>query len=73
MPIEDALGFYPAVYVSEKQAVRFSNGGELELIRLKGRFDDGIYRIFSPEDKFLGLAEASNENNVMKPIKVIGS
>ena len=73
VPIEDALGFYPAVYVSEKQAVRFSNGGELELIRLKGRFDDGIYRIFSPEDKFLGLAEASNENNVMKPIKVIGS
>lgn len=71
IPIEDALGFYPAVYVSEKQAVRFSNGGELELIRLKGKFEDGIYRIFSPDDVFLGLAEASNENNVMKPIKVI--
>lgn len=73
IPIEDALGFYPAVYVSEKQAVRFSNGGELELIRLKGKFEDGIYRIFSPDDIFLGLAEASNENNVMKPIKVIGN
>ncbi len=72
IPIEDALGFYPAVYVSEKQAVRFSNGGELELIRLKGRYEDGIYRIFSPDDKFLGLAEASNDKNEMKPIKVIG-
>lgn len=73
IPIEDALGFYPAVYVSEKQAVRFSNGGELELIRLKGRYEDGLYRIFSPDDRFLGLAEANNENNIMKPIKVIGN
>lgn len=72
VPIEDALGFYPAVYVSEKQAVRFSNGGELELIRLKGKYEDGIYRIFSPDDEFLGLAEASNDKNEMKPIKVIG-
>ena len=71
VPIEDALGFYPAVYVSEKQALRFSNGGELELIRLKGKYEDGIYRIFSPDDEFLGLAEASNDKNEMKPIKVI--
>lgn len=72
VPIEDALGFYPAVYVSQKQAVRFSNGGELELIRLKGKYEDGVYRIFSPDDTFLGLARANNENNEMKPIKVIG-
>lgn len=71
IPIEDALSFYPAVYVSEKQAVRFSNGGELDLNRLKGKLINGLYRVFDPEDKFLGLAEAAEEEGIFKPIKVI--
>ena len=72
IPIEDALSFYPAVYVSEKQAVRFSNGGELDLNRLKGKLINGLYRVFDPEDKFLGLAEAVEEEGIFKPIKVMG-
>ena len=69
--IEDALSFYPAVYVSAKQAVRFSNGGELDLERLKGRYENGLYRIFDPEEQFLGLGEAENETGLMKPKRVL--
>ncbi len=70
--IEDALSFYPAVYVSEKQAVRFSNGGELDLERLKGRYEAGLYRIFDPQEVFLGLGEADLQAAQMKAKKVIG-
>ena len=72
MAIEDALSFYPAVYVSEKQAVRFSNGGELDLERLKGRYEAGLYRIFDPQEVFLGLGEADLQAAQMKAKKVIG-
>lgn len=71
IPIEDALSFYPAVYVSEKQAVRFSNGGELDLDRLKGKPVDGIYRVFDPEDSFLGIAEVLEKEGIFKPVKVM--
>lgn len=73
IPIEDALSFYPAVYVSDKQAVRFSNGGELALDRLKGKYEDGLYRIFNQEDTFLGLGEAAVCENVMKAKKIIAN
>ncbi|MBR0415037.1 MAG: tRNA pseudouridine(55) synthase TruB [Clostridia bacterium] len=71
--IEDALSYYPAVYVSEKQAVRFSNGGELALDRLKGSFEVGLYRIFDPEEKFLGLGEADNDAGIMKAKKIVSN
>ncbi|MBQ6381793.1 MAG: tRNA pseudouridine(55) synthase TruB [Clostridia bacterium] len=73
IPIEDALSFYPAVYVSQKQAVRFSNGGELALDRLKGNYTAGLYRIFDPEDCFLGLGEADMQAGVMKAKKVLSN
>ena len=72
IPIEDVLAAYPAVYVSEKQAVRFSNGGALDLERLKGKYESGLYRIFDPEDTFLGLGEADTDAGQMKAKKIIG-
>ena len=71
IPIEDALAFYPAVYVSEKQAQRFSNGGELDLERLKGTVPDGLYRVFDPEELFLGLGEADTAAGILKAKKVM--
>ena len=50
---------YPAVSVSEKQAIRFENGGELDLNRIKGEKNDGFCRVYSPEKKFLGLGRMS--------------
>jgi tRNA pseudouridine55 synthase len=69
-PVEDALNMYSAVSVSEKQAKRFRNGGELDLTRLKGNYSDGMYRIFDPDDTFLGLGEADALKGIMKVIKV---
>lgn len=70
IPIEDALSFYPPVYVSKAQAVRFSNGGELNLDRIKGRLCDGIYRVFGEDDRFLGLGQAIECDGVLKVLKV---
>ncbi len=58
-PCEEMLLCYPAVSVSEKQATRFENGGELDLERIKGEKKDGYCRVYSPEKKFLGLGRSS--------------
>jgi len=58
-PCDEMLLCYPAVNVSEKQATRFENGGELDLKRIKGEKNDGFCRVYSPEKKFLGLGRIS--------------
>lgn len=58
-PCDEMLLCYPAVSVSEKQATRFENGGELDLERIKGEKKDGYCRVYSPEKKFLGLGRSS--------------
>lgn len=52
---------YPAVTVSEAQAKRFRNGGELDTKRLKAKTDIGLYKIYSPENTFLGLGEVKQD------------
>ena len=59
------LECYPAVYVSEKQAVRFENGGELDLVRLKQFPDSGICRVYSPENKLLGLGNVKADEGIL--------
>lgn len=56
LPCDKALSYMPQVNITENQAVRFSNGGQLSLDRLKlGNIRDGeIYRVYFKE-KFLGL------------------
>ena len=56
LPTERLLGL-PALTVSEKQAVRFSNGGELDLARLQGAENGGLFSVFSPAGDFLGVGE----------------
>lgn len=56
VPLERLLP-YPAVTVSQAQARRFSNGGELDTDRLGKIKTPGIYSVFSPENSFLGLGE----------------
>lgn len=56
-PCDKMLCCYSAVNVSEKQAVRFENGGELDLKRIKGEKTEGFCRVYSPEKKFLGLGK----------------
>ena len=55
--VEKALENYPMIKVTAAQAKRFRNGGELDLQRLKYQRMLGYFRIYDPEDNFIGLGE----------------
>ena len=57
----DTLLPYPAVTVSEAQAKRFRNGGELDTKRLKPKTEAGLYKVYSPDSTFLGLGEVKED------------
>lgn len=53
---------YDSVTVSEKQAVRFSNGGCLSTERLtKKLLTDSYYKVYSPSKEFLGVGEVTSD------------
>ena len=63
LPEEKALSYLPEVFVTEKQAIRFGNGGQLSYERLKNAdFTDGELLRIKHNDKFLGVGYADNEN-----------
>ncbi len=65
IPVDKALEAYPAIRVSDAQAKRFRNGGELDSARLHVRLVPSLYRVYSPSDEFLGLGEfRENETNL---------
>lgn len=68
VPVEKALEAYPTLSVTEAQAKRFKNGGELDGTRLKKKLTDGLYRVYSPDGKFLGLGEYK-ENEISLKVK----
>ncbi len=69
--IEDVLSF-ERITVSENQAKRFSNGGELFLERINQKTADGaLYSVFSPEKEFLGVAVSDYEAGMLKPRKIM--
>lgn len=70
VPIADFLSF-PRVFVSENQAKRFSNGGELFLKRLSLPCDGELFSVFSPENEFLGVGRADRENGLLKARKIM--
>lgn len=67
LPCDQAVDYMPEIPVSEKQAIRFCNGGALSLDRIK--FDafenEVIYRVYFGE-KFLGLGFADTKENTLK-------
>ncbi len=63
LPCDAAVDYMPKIQISEKQAVRFCNGGQLSFDRLKhSDFCNGEYYRVYFEDKFLGLGQADSEN-----------
>ena len=60
------MEIYPPVYVSEAQAKRFRNGGALSLERIKNFSGSGIFRVYSPENEFLGLGKTNSETNELE-------
>lgn len=61
---------YPRITVSDSQAKRFKNGGELFLDRVKGLSENTFYNIFSPEGNFLGIGEKDEEAGLLKVKRV---
>lgn len=67
LPCDLTVDYMSKITVSQKQAVRFCNGGTLDLDRIKfDRFDNNaLYRVYFNE-KFLGLGCADTIENVLK-------
>ena len=63
VPVDAALSAYPAVTVTQNQRVRFCNGGALDLARVRGVGDDGLYRVYDPQGAFLGLGQKNADQN----------
>lgn len=69
VPIDKFLT-YDKITVSEAQAKRFSNGGELDFIRLKDKKAPGLYLVYSPDGDFLGVGEIDSEQTQLSVKKV---
>lgn len=73
LPCDLVVDYMPKIQISEKQATRFCNGGQLSLDRIKyENFDDGnTYRVYFGE-KFLGLGCADMNKKVLKIECLVG-
>lgn len=67
IPVEEAMTAYPAIRVTAAQAKRFSNGGELFTERLNVRTEIGLYRVYDPENAFIGIGE--NDGSELLKVK----
>lgn len=71
--VEEVFMPYDVLKVTQPQAIRFSNGGALDLqrtaLRNKADIDGKIFRVKSPEDVFLGLGIVNKEKNQLGILK----
>lgn len=68
--VDSALKAYPEITVSEPQAKRFRNGGELDTKRLHSKLTAGYYRVYSPTKEFLGIGEYEDGSETLKVKRV---
>lgn len=71
IPTDRVLSAYPSVAVSEAQAKRFRNGGELDTDRLKVHLTPGYYRVYAPDGVFLGLGELRNDESFLRIKRIL--
>lgn len=66
LPADTVVDYMPLLSVTEKQAVRFSNGGQLSLERIKYNdfSDNTLYRVYFGQ-RFLGLGRADIKNQFL--------
>ena len=62
IPVDRALKEYPVIKVSEAQAKRFRNGGELSLERLRYPRMLGFFRVYDPNGNFIGIGEIGQKD-----------
>lgn len=71
LPCDTVVEYMPKVEVTQKQSVRFCNGGQLSLDRINHKFvDQQIYRVYF-SNKFLGLGKANINDNALKIVCLI--
>lgn len=66
----DRLLPYDIIKVTENQAKRFSNGGELDTERLRITPEEGLYRVYSHQGRFLGLGEITEDKKQLRVRRV---
>lgn len=71
VPVDKLLSDYPAITVTDNQAVRFKNGGDLMASRVRQLKAPGLYRVYG-NNEFLGLGEfqESSESLTVKRVYV---
>lgn len=70
IPVDKVLEAYPSIKVSEAQAKRFKNGGELDISRLHKKLTESLYRVYSPDSRFLGLGEYTLNDTALRVKRV---
>lgn len=74
LPIDSVFRQHPAVNISGPQAIRFRNGGGLSLERLgagAAKRDNGVlFRVYSPEQEFLGLGRVDTEKGELGVLRL---
>ncbi len=67
LPADKVVKYMSALSVTESQAIRFCNGGQLSLDRLKQNDfkNEELYRVYY-ENRFLGLGKADTQNEILK-------
>lgn len=71
-PVDGLLSCYGEVTVTAAQARRFRCGGELFKNRLDCRGGAGFYRVYSPQQEFLGLGELKDDSEFLTVKRVLG-
>ena len=66
----DRLLPYDIIKVTDNQARRFSNGGELDTQRLRITPEVGLYRVYSHQGDFLGLGEITQDKEQLRVKRV---
>lgn len=66
---DEVLGDYKEIKVTQPQSIRFKNGGELFLDRINNP-SVGLYRMYSPQNDFLGIGEVKADCSLLSVRKV---
>lgn len=66
----DSLLPYGSITVTDNQARRFSNGGELDTARLRIAPEEGLFKVYSHAGTFLGLGEITQDKTQLRVKRV---
>ncbi len=75
-PVDSVFRCYPYVKITERQSIRFRNGGGLDLDRLFVPMEfqvGGFYRVYGSDGTFLGLGVVDGEKNSLAVKKLFGT